>query len=107
VPATASSPSWISWPPGYQVIYSVGWELGGPEKAAIAAVPEQAWQIAVDTRGKVRERRADGACGDLHCGHHRCWIEEAHVTELTSCCAGATAGISSRAAREDAPVRPP
>jgi hypothetical protein len=69
--------------PGYQVIYSVGWELGGREKAAITAVPPQAWQIAVDHRGQVRERRADDACGDLHCGHRRCWIEEAHVTELT------------------------
>jgi hypothetical protein len=69
--------------PGYQVIYSVGWELGGREKAAITAVPAQAWQIAVDERGAVRERRAEGACADLHCGHRRCWIEEAHVTELT------------------------
>src|SRR5215471_6570838 len=69
--------------PGYQLIYSVGWELGAREKAVIAAVPAQAWQIAVDERGEVRERRADEACGDLECGHRRCWIEEAHVTELT------------------------
>jgi Transposase DDE domain group 1 len=69
--------------PGYQVIYSVGWELGARERAAIAAVPAGAWQIAVDARGEVRERRADQACGDLECGHRRCWIEEAHVTELT------------------------
>jgi hypothetical protein len=68
---------------GYQVIYSVGWELGARERAAIAAVPAQAWQIAVDERGEVRERRAEGACADLRCGHRRCWIEEAHVTELT------------------------
>jgi hypothetical protein len=70
--------------PGYQLTYSVGWELGARERAAIAAVPAQAWQIAVDARGQVRERRADDACGDLACGHRRCWIEEAHVTELTS-----------------------
>jgi hypothetical protein len=69
--------------PGYQVIYSVGWELGGREKTAIAAVPAGAWQIAVDERGQVRERRADDACGNRHCGHRRCWIQEAHVTELT------------------------
>ena len=68
---------------GCQVIYSVGWELGARERAAITAVPAQAWQIAVDERGEVRERRADDACGDLGCGHRRCWIEEAHVTELT------------------------
>src|SRR6516225_8314563 len=70
--------------PGYQVIYSVGWELGARERAAIAAVPAAAWQIAVDARGQVRERRAEEACGDLGCGHRRCWIEEAHVAELTS-----------------------
>jgi Transposase DDE domain group 1 len=69
--------------PRYQVIYSVGWELGGREKAAIAGVPGQAWQIAVDEHGEVRERRAGDACGDRSCGHRRCWIEEAHVTELT------------------------
>jgi len=46
-------------------------------------VPEQAWQIAVGHRGEVRERRADGACPDTGCGHRPCWIEEAHVTELT------------------------
>jgi hypothetical protein len=69
---------------GYQLIYSVGWELGARERAAIAAVPAGAWQIAVDARGQVRERRADDACSDLQCGHRRCWIEEAHVAELTS-----------------------
>ena len=69
--------------PGYQLIYSVGWELGNREKAAITAVPAPAWQIAVDERGEVRERRAEGACAALHCAHRRCWIEEAHVTELT------------------------
>jgi len=65
------------------VIYSVGWELGKREKAAIAAVPAGAWQIAVDERGEARERRTEDACGDPGCAHRRCWIEEAHVTELT------------------------
>jgi hypothetical protein len=69
--------------PGHQLIYSVGWELGKREKAAITAVPAQAWQIAIDEHGQVRERRASGACSDLLCAHRRCWIEEAHVTELT------------------------
>jgi hypothetical protein len=69
--------------PGYQLIYSVGWELGARERAAITAVPAQAWQIAIDERGEVRERRAEGACADPGCGHRRCWIEEAHVSELT------------------------
>ena len=69
--------------PGYQLIYSVGWELGERERAAIRLLPEQAWQIAVDHRGEVCERRADDACGDRSCAHRRCWIEEAHVGELT------------------------
>jgi hypothetical protein len=78
--------------PGYQVIYSVGWELGARERAAIAAVPAAAWQIAVDAHGEVRERRADQACGDLGCGHRRCWVQEAHVTELTPLLRGGPAG---------------
>jgi hypothetical protein len=69
--------------PGRQLIYSVGWELGKREKAAITQVPEDAWQIAVSPRGEVRERRADDACADRSCAHRRCWIEEAHVSELT------------------------
>ena len=69
--------------PGHQLTYSVGWELGKRERAAIAQVPGQAWQIAIDARGEIRERRADDACDDDTCGHRACWIEEAHVTELT------------------------
>jgi hypothetical protein len=68
---------------GYQLTYSVGWELGERERAAIAAVPARAWQIAVDGRGEVRERRSDDACPDTRCAHRDCWTEEAHVTELT------------------------
>jgi Transposase DDE domain group 1 len=69
---------------GCQLTCSVGWEPGARERAAIAAVPAGAWQIAVDARGQIRERRADDARGDTGCGHRRCWIEEAHVAELTS-----------------------
>jgi hypothetical protein len=69
--------------PGYQVTYSAGWELGTRERAAIGTVPARGWQIAVDERGEVRERRAEGACSNLDCAHRRCWIEEAHVAELT------------------------
>jgi hypothetical protein len=69
--------------PGHQLTYSVGWDLSERERTAITAVPEQAWQIAIDHRGEVRERRADDACADPGCGHRKCWVEEAHVTELT------------------------
>ena len=69
---------------GRTLVYSAGWELDDREKAAIKLVPEQAWQIAVDHRGEIRERRAEGACGSTGCGHRACWIEEAHVTELTA-----------------------
>src|SRR5215469_1543647 len=51
--------------PGHHLVYSVGWELGERERAAITAVPDGAWQIAIGPRGQVRERRADDACGDL------------------------------------------
>ena len=68
---------------GYQLVYSVGWELGERERRALARVPPQAWQAAIDGRGEVRERRTADACADSGCGHARCWIEEAHVTELT------------------------
>ena len=47
-------------------------------------VPAGAWQAAVDGRGEVRERRSDAACAGTGCGHQRCWIEEAQVTELTA-----------------------
>jgi hypothetical protein len=68
---------------GYELTYSVGWALSDREKTAIRLVPEQGWEIAVDGKGEVRERRADEACTDVQCGHRACWIEEAHVTELT------------------------
>ena len=68
---------------GYQVTYSVGWELGAREKAAIGKVPETAWEIAVDGKGQVRERRSDDACVSPRCAHPQCWIQEAHVAELT------------------------
>ena len=69
--------------PGHQLVYSVGWALCEREKAALRLVPEQAWQIAIDGRGEVRERRAEDACGNEACAHRACWVEEAHVTELT------------------------
>jgi Transposase DDE domain group 1 len=69
---------------GYELTCSVGWVLGERERAALRLVPEPAWQIAIDPAGEVRERRAGGACADSACAHRGCWIEEAHVTELTS-----------------------
>jgi len=68
---------------GFELTYSVGWVLGERERAALRLVPEQAWQIAIDPAGQIRERRADDACAHLRCAHRACWIEEAHVTELT------------------------
>ena len=68
---------------GYQVTWSVGWALGAREQAAIGKVPEAAWEAAINGKGQVRERRADEACQNPRCAHPACWIEEAHVTELT------------------------
>jgi hypothetical protein len=48
---------------GYELTYSVGWVLGERERAALRLVPEQAWQIAIDARGDVRERRAEAGDG--------------------------------------------
>ena len=69
---------------GYELTYSIGWALGEREKTALRLVPEQAWQAAIDGRGEVRERRAGDACANAGCVHQACWIEEAHVTELTA-----------------------
>ena len=68
---------------GHQLACSVGWELGERERRALARVPPQAWQAAIDGRGEVRERRTADACADRGCGHARCWTGEAHVAELT------------------------
>jgi len=68
---------------GYQVTCSAGGELGAREKAAIGKVPQAVREIAADGKGEVRERRADDACTDPRCAHRACWIQEAHVAELT------------------------
>jgi hypothetical protein len=68
---------------GYQLTYSAGWALTEREKTALRLVPGHAWQAAIGPHGQVRERRADDACRNSQCGHRACWIEEAHVTELT------------------------
>ncbi len=82
---------------GYLLTYSVGWELGERERRAITRVPAAAWQIAVDQRGEVRERRSGDACGDRDCAHRGCWIEEAHITELTALLRQGTGGDQLRA----------
>jgi hypothetical protein len=69
---------------GYELTYSVGWVPVERERTALRLVPDQAWQIAIDARREVRERRAGEACADPGCAHRGCWVEEAHVTELTS-----------------------
>jgi hypothetical protein len=68
---------------GYQVTWSVGWALGAREQQALAKVPGTAWEAAIDGKGQVRERRSGQACGSPRCAHPACWVEEAHVTELT------------------------
>ena len=83
---------------GYQLAYPAGWALTGREKAALRLVPEQAWQAAIDPRGKVRDCRADDACGNSQSSAHRpCWIEEAHVTELTGLLRHSAGGDQLRA----------
>jgi hypothetical protein len=45
----------------------------------------------------VRERRADKACADAGCAHRACWIEEAHVTQLTGLLRHSAGGDQLRA----------
>jgi hypothetical protein len=52
--------------PGYRVHYSIGWELGERERAAIGRVPKDAWDLVLDTDGDPRP------------------AEEAGVVELTA-----------------------
>jgi hypothetical protein len=87
---------------GYELTYSVGWALAEREKTALRLVPERAWQAAIDGRSEVRERRADDACTDAGCAHRACWIEEAHVTELT----GLLAIVMDRPSRTQAVPSP-
>jgi hypothetical protein len=37
------------------VEYSIGWSIGEPERAAIAALPSRDWQVALAADGEVRE----------------------------------------------------
>src|SRR3954447_6336584 len=62
---------------GHQLAYSGGWALTGRQKAALRLVPEQAWQAAIDSRGKIRERRADDACGISQYAHRPCRLRGA------------------------------
>jgi hypothetical protein len=61
----------------------MGWARTERERTALRLVPETAWEAAIDAKGKVRERRSGEACASEKCGHRGCWIEEAHVIELT------------------------
>lgn len=40
--------------PGYRVHYSIGWDLGARERAAIARVPKKVWDAVLDTDGNPR-----------------------------------------------------
>ena len=93
---------------GYQVTYSVGWALGAREQAALGKVPGSAWEAAIDGKGQVRERRSEEACQNPRCAHPACWIEEAHVTELTGLLReGPGRGPAESLAEDDAGLRPP
>ncbi|NYF56689.1 hypothetical protein HDA35_002520 [Micromonospora purpureochromogenes] len=40
---------------GRRVEYSIGWSIGEPERAAIAALPASAWSPALDADGGIRD----------------------------------------------------
>ncbi len=58
---------------GHTLIYSAGWKLDDREKAALRLIPEDVWEIAIDHRGEIRERRSGSACGN-------------HVVNPLTCC---------------------
>jgi hypothetical protein len=68
---------------GYELTCSAGWALTERDKAALRLVPDTAREAAAGAKGEVRERRSDDARENGTCGHRGCWIEQAHVTELT------------------------
>lgn len=43
---------------GRRVEYSLGWSIGGPERAAITSLPASAWTAAIDADGGVRDGAA-------------------------------------------------
>ena len=93
---------------GYQVTWSTGWALSAREQAAIGKIPETAWEAAIDGGGRVRERRSEHACGNPRCAHRACWIEEAHVAELTGLLReGPGRRPAQGLAEDDAGLRPP
>ena len=69
--------------PGYQVIYSVGWELSEREKAALALVPGTHGRPPSTARARSASAAPTTPARNPRCAHRACWIEEAHVTELT------------------------
>ena len=92
---------------GHTLVYSCGWELDRREKAAIRLVPGHAWQIAIDHRGEVRERRADDACSNPECGHRACWIRSARHRADRAAARRPGRRPAGRLARADADLRPP
>jgi hypothetical protein len=52
--------------PGRRMHYSIGWELGGRERATIGRVPASAWGVVLDSHGHPRD------------------LDEAGVVELTA-----------------------
>jgi hypothetical protein len=91
---------------GYQVTWSVGWTLGAREQHALGMVPGTAWEAAVDGKGQVRERRADGACQDPRCAHPACWIEEARHQADRAAARGGRRQPAERLAENHAGLRP-
>ncbi len=63
----------LSARPGTVLWWTVGWELGERERRAIGLVPQQVWQVALDTEGQPRTRRDEH--GEI--------VDAAQVADLT------------------------
>ncbi|GAA1553279.1 IS1380 family transposase [Brevibacterium picturae] len=59
--------------PGRQVWWTVGWDLGQRERTAITLVPEDVWQVAIDTAGEPRTSRDEA--GEI--------VDAAQVADIT------------------------
>ena len=82
----APASTWTRWPPAAGTSSSTrcGWELGEREKTALRLVPEgrpgrSRWITAARSASAAPMTPAPVPAA----AHRACWIEEAHVTELT------------------------
>ena len=80
---TASGARWMPWP----AAGGTRWSTRAGGNWTPGRRPPSGWSPSRRGRSRsttaARSASAARACADTGCGHRACWIEEAHVTELT------------------------